>query len=112
MSFLNRKRITKKKELEQLLTFLTYTIEKKEQELTDLEKQLQSRAIDKTSNLTMLTVEVLDIYQESGIKIPLDILEELSYMRLDTKSDIFKYIENQRHFWTLENRKKPFREVK
>lgn len=52
---------------------------------------------------------VLDIYERSNVRIPKDIIEELSYMNFDNEMDIFNYIENQRHYWKLENSKKPYK---
>lgn len=61
------------------------------------------------TGLTATEENVLDIYEQSNIKIPLEILEELRYLQLDDEEEIFMYIENQRLHWKLENSKKPYR---
>ena len=106
------KRLKRNKELEELNEFLTFTIDKKKEQLTKLDETLERKKLDRKTGLTNTTIKILDIYQDSGIRIPADILEELYYMRFTEEKDIFDYIENQRHFWTLENRKKPYRKVR
>lgn len=106
------KRHKRNQELRELDEFLTFTIEKKKEQLNRLDERVERKTVDRQVGLTNATIKVLDIYQDSGIRIPADILEELSYMRFIEEKDIFDYIENQRHFWTLENRKKPYRKVK
>lgn len=59
--------------------------------------------------------KVLDLYELSGIKIPLDIIEVLhdnnliEELQLYSFNDIYKFIENQRQYWKLENSKKPYK---
>lgn len=106
------KRLKRNKELEELNEFLTFTIDKKKEQLTKLDETLERKTLDRQTGLTNATIKILDIYKDSGIRIPADILEELYYMRFTEEKDIFDYIENQRHFWTLENRKKPYRKVR
>jgi Bacteriophage phi-29 early protein GP16.7 len=91
---------------------LNQQISAKSRQLTTLEKQIEDRTIDKSVSLTKLEIQVLDYFDESGIRIPSDIIEDLHSMRFTTEFEIFKYIQNQRTFWKLENTKKPFREVK
>lgn len=91
---------------------LNQEIISKSKQLTTLSQQIEDRTIDKNVSLTKLEISVLDIYDASGIRIPSDIIEDLSYMRLDNEKAIMEYIENQRYFWKLENTKKPFKEVK
>jgi len=106
------KTFKRNKELQELNEILTFTIDKKKEQLTKLDETLERKKLDRKTGLTNATIKILDIYQDSGIRIPADILEELSYMRFTEEKDIFDYIENQRHFWTLENRKKPYRKVR
>src|SRR5699024_2917932 len=107
-----KKRLKHNKERQELDEFLTFTIEKKKEQLTMLDERVERKTLDRKTGLTHATIKILDIYQESDIRMPVDILEELSYMRFTEEKDIFDYIENQRHFWTLENRKKPYRKVR
>ena len=81
----------------------------KSKQLSLLDKQIEDRTIDKSVSLTKIEISVLDVYDKSGIRIPSDIIEDLSYMRLDNEKAIMDYIENQRTFWRLENTKKPFK---
>ncbi len=101
----------KVKDQKQELNILESKLIGKRSELLSLEQQLQNKTIDRKSNLSNVVNEVLDIYEESNIKIPLDIIEELQYMNLTTDKQVYEYIENQRNYWTLENRKKTFRKV-
>lgn len=71
------------------------------------EEEMNSR--NTLSGLTQLEERVLDIYVQSNIKIPFEIMEELRYLNLDSEDEIFNYIENQRLHWKLENSKKPYR---
>lgn len=84
----------------------------KSRQLETLEKQIENRTIDNSVSLTKLEIQVLDYFDESGIRIPSDIIEDLHAMRFTSEFEIFKFIQNQRTFWKLENTKKPFREVK
>lgn len=56
------------------------------------------------------TIEVvLTTYDQSGIRLPLDIIEELDYLNLTTESEITAYIESQRIHWKYECMKKLFK---
>lgn len=83
----------------------------KSKQVTLLDTQIENKTIDKNVSLTKIEINVLDVYDKSGIRIPSDIIEDLSYMRLDNEKAIMDYIENQRTFWRLENTKKPFKGV-
>ena len=50
--------------------------------------------------------KVLQEYERSGIKIPLDIVEELNYNNFDSEDQIKNFIQVQRNNWKLENNKK------
>ena len=52
---------------------------------------------------------VLDEYEQSNIRIPADILEELSRNGFIDESDVRTFIENQRHHWKLENSKRVYK---
>jgi len=83
----------------------------KRTELDSIEQELHNKRIDRTNNFTIVVNEVLNIYEESNIKIPLDIIEELQFMNFSNEKQVFEYIENQRNHWKLENNKKPYRKV-
>lgn len=83
-------------------------IDIKKHQLQQLEMELSSRSIDRNTYLTQLETDVLNIYDDSNIRIPVEIIEDLSHRKLDNKKDIQFFIESQRHYWKLENNKKPF----
>lgn len=93
------------------LNILESKIIGKQAKLNSLEQQLQNKSIDRTSNLSNVVNEVLDIYDQSNIKLPLDIIEELQYANLSTDKQVYDYIENQRNHWKLENNKKTYRRL-
>lgn len=99
------------KEQKQELNLLQSKLIAKRTELNSIEQAIQNKTIDRKSNLSNVVNEVLNIYEESNIRIPLDIIEELQYMDLTNEKQVYEYIENQRNFWTLENRKKTYRKV-
>lgn len=73
----------------------------------------ENQRVDTSVSLSQIVIKVLDIYEESHIRIPADIIEDLSYMRFHDEKEVFTFIENQRNYWKLENTKKPYRkEVK
>src|SRR5690606_20806218 len=73
----------------------------------EIQNQLTNR--NTLTGLTRIEENVLDIYEQNNIKIPIDILEDLRHMNLDDEDEIFMYIESQRRHWKLENSKKPYR---
>lgn len=81
----------------------------KEKLLLGLTQHIDDRTLDRSTSLTKIQIEVLDIYQDSNIRIPADIIEDLSFSRIYDYQDIIAYIENQRNYWKLENSKKPFK---
>lgn len=99
------------KEIKKETNLLEAKLIAKRTELNSIEQAIQNKSIDRKSNLSNVVNEVLNIYEESNIRIPLDIIEELQYMNLTNEKQVYEYIENQRNFWTLENRKKTFRKV-
>nr|2BNK_A Chain A, EARLY PROTEIN GP16.7 [Bacillus phage phi29]2BNK_B Chain B, EARLY PROTEIN GP16.7 [Bacillus phage phi29]2C5R_A Chain A, EARLY PROTEIN P16.7 [Salasvirus phi29]2C5R_B Chain B, EARLY PROTEIN P16.7 [Salasvirus phi29]2C5R_C Chain C, EARLY PROTEIN P16.7 [Salasvirus phi29]2C5R_D Chain D, EARLY PROTEIN P16.7 [Salasvirus phi29]2C5R_E Chain E, EARLY PROTEIN P16.7 [Salasvirus phi29]2C5R_F Chain F, EARLY PROTEIN P16.7 [Salasvirus phi29] len=63
----------------------------------------------KTVNLSACEVAVLDLYEQSNIRIPSDIIEDLVNQRLQSEQEVLNYIETQRTYWKLENQKKLYR---
>lgn len=76
--------------------------------ITNHENEYQSTTINRTTNLRHSQEEVLNIYERSNIKIPVEIIEDLQYNDITEHDDIIDFIENQRHYWKLENTKKPY----
>lgn len=100
------------REREEYLEELDKTIAFKMTQLNELTEQLETRRMDNKVSLPKAVNEVLDIYEESNIRIPADIIEDAAIMEFDDRKEIFDYIENQRHYWKMENSKKPYRRVK
>lgn len=90
---------------EERLAELTYLIQQKENELNELSSNKPLNRFTITQN------KVLDLYEQSNIRLPLDILEDLSTQNLKTEKEIFDFIENQRNHWKLENQKKPYKKT-
>lgn len=80
--------------------------------LHDLKNQETELSSHKTSRLRVIEEKVIQNYDKSNIRIPLDIIEDLSYMKLDNEKDIENFIEVQRNYWKLENSKKVFKKGK
>lgn len=57
-------------------------------------------------NLNNDTIDIIELYNKMGIKLPLDIIEELEYNNFSNELDIIAYIENQRIHWKYECMKK------
>lgn len=92
-------------ESQERLDELTYLIQQKENELNELSSNKSINCFTITQN------KVLDLYEQSNIRLPLDILEDLATQNLKTENEIFDFIENQRNHWKLENQKKPYKKT-
>ena len=92
-------------ESQETLAELTYLIQQKENELNELPNNNSINHFTQTQN------KVLDIYDNSNIRLPYDILEDLSTQNLKTEKETFEFIENQRNYWKLENQKKPYKKT-
>ena len=90
-------------ESQEILAELTYLIQQKENELNELPNN------NSINHFTQSENRVLDLYEQSNIRIPLDILEDLSTLSFQSEKEIFEFIENQRNYWKLENQKKPYK---
>ena len=90
-------------ESQETLAELTYLIQQKENELNELPNN------NSINHFTQSENRVLDLYDHSNIRLPLDILEDLSTLPFQTEKEIFDFIENQRNYWKLENQKKPYK---
>jgi len=94
---------------EQILKELNLELELKQNNLLNLNQKIYNQTIDRTVSLTQAEINSLDVYDKTNIRIPVDIIEDLHSLNLETEKEILDYIENQRHFWRLENTKKPFK---
>ncbi|URQ05135.1 DNA-binding protein [Bacillus phage Sarmo] len=84
-------------------------LKRQEQELLERIDYLQDKIYAREYGGTQVEhyKEALDEYEKSGIKLPLDIIEELTFVDyLRTKEDVMTYVETHRANWKLENSKK------
>ena len=63
----------------------------------------------KTIDLNKEQLTVIDLYYKINIRLPYDILEELTFYNSKDKKEIFQFIELQRNHWKLENSKKMYK---
>ena len=94
---------------EQILKELNLELELKQNNLLNLNQKIYNQTIDRSVSLTQAEINSLDVYDQTNIRVPVDIIEDLHSLNLETEKEILEYIENQRHFWRLENTKKPFK---
>jgi len=111
LSMLGKKRQINYQEKLVINNTLTDQINIKRKQLDELNERIENKTINNKVSLTNIEIKVLDWYEASNIKIPVDIIEDLSNMKLDTEENIMNYIEIQRYFWKLENSKKVFKGV-
>lgn len=97
------------KHLEQEEKKLEILIKSRQETLQRLENEIEYNTINNDYKLNNTTMEVLDMYEYSLIRVPVEIIEELSHLKLGDKDQIVNYIENQRGIWKLENSKRLMR---
>lgn len=102
---LNQSRRNEAAELEDYLDALHAEANALQQQINQMNQIAGDRQINNAVNLTNQEIQVLDQYERSGIKLPVDVIEQLHYMRLHNDKDMMDFIENQRKFWKLENSK-------
>jgi hypothetical protein len=90
------------------LVYIAQSNKQNQQIAEEQEQHRDNNTVDTTVNLTKLEQQILDSYERSNIKLPIDIIEDLSTMNLKTEYDIINYIEVQRRYWKLECQKKLF----
>ena len=73
--------------------------EYEQQQYTMLNEQRENR-------LSEVLNTVLEQYDRQGIRIPIDIIEDLQHEQFSGIDDCMKSVEQQRHNWKLENSKK------
>lgn len=102
--FANRNRVNFQQDMEQL-NQIQNLLQAKQNELRSVNAQINSLSIDNSQQLPNNVVDVLDIYEQNGVKVPMEIIEDLCYYKFDEADKIFNYIETQRKAWKLENTK-------
>ena len=103
-----RSKVNKEEKIqyERELERLQALIREKQKTLAEINEQIDNRTIVNNIQLSRVESAVLDLYDESNIRIPADIIEDLHYKKLSTEKEVMEYLENQRNFWKLENMKK------
>ena len=80
---------------------------RRQREQAEYEEQqhmtLNAQRDNKLSEVLNITLEQ---YDRQGIKIPIDIIEDLQHEQFSGIDDCMKSVEQQRHNWKLENSKK------
>lgn len=109
--FSGRNKINKMEKLEydREIERLQQLIRQKQQTLAEINEQIDNRSIVNNIQLSRVESAVLDLYDESNIRIPVDIIEDLHHKKLSTEKEVMEYVENQRNFWKLENTKKLYK---
>jgi predicted PurR-regulated permease PerM len=91
-----------------IIVYINQSNKQNKQIQEEQEHHRENNLLDTTVNLTKLEQQILDKYEQSNIKLPIDIIEDLSSMNLRTDYDIINFIEVQRRYWKLECQKKLF----
>lgn len=97
--------------LKLVVTGIESLITKSHPTIEEIEEDTHRVMNQPSQNTTMspLVDSALDIYEQSMIKLPLDIIEELSFLEFQNVDEVIKYIEMQRVNWKFENQKKLLR---
>ena len=79
--------------------------------VNQINTELQQNAVNPSTNLPEKLDKALDEYDQLGIRIPADIIEDLSTQQFNSVDHAIKRIELHRNNWKVENSKKFRREV-
>ena len=112
ISVLHSTRIDRKMDHDMQLDALYQEQSRLENEIAKQRELLYQVRVDNVVKLPIMVNEVLNVYDQSNIKIPADILEDITVITFENAKEEFDFIENQRYYWKLENTKKPFKKVK
>ncbi|ANT41233.1 hypothetical protein STITCH_36 [Bacillus phage Stitch] len=85
----------KKEELKEIKKLIKI----KQQELENLVYATEQAKRRTVTNLTLEQEEAIDKYESMGIRLPIDIIEELSYSNNVTYNSAMSFIESQRKVW-------------
>lgn len=86
---------SKKEELKEIEKLIKI----KHQELENLVHAVDHAKRRTVNNLTVEQEQAIDLYEKNGIKLPIDIIEELSYSNNVTYHSAVAFIEMQRKVW-------------
>ena len=83
----------------------SYFRRQREQEEYEQQQHMTLNA-QRDNQLSEVLNVTLEQYDRQGIRIPIDIIEDLQYEQFESIDDCMKSVEQQRHNWKLENSKK------
>ena len=99
-----------------LVMLLVYLIISRTIKRSYLRRQREQEEYEQQEHITLNTQRdnklsevlnvVLEQYDRQGIRIPIDIIEDLQHEQFSGIDDCMKSVEQQRHNWKLENSKK------
>lgn len=87
-------------------------IQKLEERLREIQDNINVEISVSHGELTAIQSKALDMFESQLIRIPVDIIEDLIYSRLNTLDECIDFINAQRYQWKLENGKKLYRRSK
>lgn len=102
---IRRRQEREERELIELEQEINYYLKKLEQ----VKQEYETMKPNDITNLPEGTNNILNMYDRSNIRIPKDILEDISSQHFHNETDILEFIENQRNYWKLENTKKLYK---
>jgi len=91
--------ISQRDSLKEEMKELKKMIKVKQQELENLVHATEQAKRRTVTNLTVEQEEAIDLYERNGIRLPIDIIEELSYSNNVTYHSAVSFIEMQRKVW-------------
>jgi len=95
----NQETLMSREDYKQELKELKQQIKIKQKELENLVYATEQAKRRTIANLTVEQEEALELYEKLGIRIPVDIVEELSYSNYVTYNNAVNFIETQRKIW-------------
>lgn len=91
--------ISERDSLKEELKELKKVVKIKQQELENLVNAVEQAKRRTVTNLTVEQEDAIDLYERNGIRLPIDIIEELSYSNNVTYHSAVAFIEMQRKVW-------------
>lgn len=77
-----------------------------DQQILVKKEELKALQVDSRTMTSEAVNNVLNKYDYMNIRVPKDIIEDVTYYGFTDEKQIFEYIESQRQHWKLENNKK------
>jgi|SRR5690625_2565745 len=92
-------------------------LQQENERLKNKREQLQNEVhslenINPTFKMQQVVINVLDIYDDSNIQLPRDIMEQLTLRTFHSEKEVYDFIENQRQNLKTESMKKTIKKVR